>query len=773
MGQAKRAQANAGAQILEQLKGPGLGPLPSCRLPSLGTSVPPPPSSSWDLKPSESSNTSQFSREFALQPEPSLILSQLVQRHPGPSLPLARQPSPPSQAPAPAPAPLAPQLTSTAGSATAAGAKASAPSTGLDPQGGSTQQQRGPLKAQKRRIPPASKIPSTAVEMPGSADIPGLNLQFGALDFGSESALTEFGGAASMAAGAQSQTSLYSKPLSESLGGPLSVALPLSTSEAAYHSSVALPNLAPSSIGSGSPANPPSSSSSAVSSNSSVPSSSHFSTGKESTGPVMNGLNGVRTSAALDALANLAPDLPSASQLTSLNSSASSLAPSSGSYTASQPSVSALHSTHNSSNSHLGNMSTMHSMSSTVAGMGGSSTLHSSAAPVSTALGLGSNGATATSNLSVPRTTLLSSSSGVGMLHHIQTRSTRVVIVAAVVVPTGKAPPNLSQGVPPLLPNQYIMGPGGLLPAYPIYGYEDLHMLQSRLPMDYYGITFPGPTAALSNRDGGLANNPYSGEVTKFGRNDSTSPAPPTSPAQGQNSSQQAFLPPGYSYTGLPYYAGVPGAVPSAAAFQYGPTMFVPPGGPGPASAKQHSMGLGLANPSASPFQQQTQQQPSGYGQHTFSSGYEELTAGPAGVDYSKGYNSSSQTQAKSAASGPGKGVSVTSSNSGVPDISGSVYNKTQSFDKQGFHAGTPPPFNLPSALGGPGALNPGAAPGAYAPAPFLHILPHQQPHSQLLHHHLAQDGQGGPGQRGQSNSLQQKSQVNKSSYGSSPYWAN
>lgn len=65
-----------------------------------------------------------------------------------------------------------------------------------------------------------------------------------------------------------------------------------------------------------------------------------------------------------------------------------------------------------------------------------------------------------------------------------------------------------------------------------------------------------------------------------------------------------------------------------------------------------------------------------------------------------------------------------------------------QSFDKQGFHAGTPPPFSLPSALGGPGPLNPGAAPGGYAPAPFLHILPHQQPHSQLLHHHLAQDGQ-------------------------------
>ncbi|TMS19493.1 Ubiquitin-associated protein 2 [Larimichthys crocea] len=436
-----------------------------------------------------------------------------------------------------------------------------------------------------------------------------------------------------------------------------------------------------------------------------------FSQSKEATGPVMNGLNGVRTSAALDTsstsstpkpdspslnistngpsapsshlpstlpphssstLSNLAQELPSASQLNSLNShvsshssvsalgsssltytsgdssSVSSLAPSSGSYTSSQPSASALHATHNSSNSsssisHLSNMPNMPNMPN-----------------------MGNN-----------------MSSTVG----------------------GKAPPNLSQGVPPLLPNQYIMGPGGLLPAYPqIYGYEDLHMLQSRLPMpslqDYYGITFPGPTATLSGRDGSLANNPYS---------------------------------------------GVPGAVPSAAAFQYGPTMFVPPGGPGPASAKQHNMGLGLGNPSASPFQQQTQQQPSGYGQHTFSSGYEELTAGPTGVDYGKGYNSSSQAQAKSAATGPGKGVSVTSSNSGVPDISGSVYNKTQSFDKQGFHAGTPPPFSLPSALGGPGPLNPGAAPGGYAPAPFLHILPHQQPHSQLLHHHLAQDGQCSP----------------------------
>ncbi|XP_077385652.1 ubiquitin-associated protein 2a isoform X2 [Festucalex cinctus] len=943
LGQAKRPPPSAGAQILEQLKGPGLGPLPSSqvahtagtqgnpsigRLPSLAAPVPPSSSSNWDMKAPESNATalsSQFSREFGLQPEPSLVLSQLIQRHTGPALPLARQPSPPSQQQAaPASVSSAPQHSGTSAQTgppmATAGPKHPASSAGLDAQGcGTPQQQRAQLKGQKRRIPPTSKIPSTAVEMPGSTDVPGLNLQFGALDFGSESALPEFGvvdsaiSAASREStpapgpvapasglGSQSQTSMYSKPLGESLGSPLSVdlPLPLSSSEPVYHSSsAALPSLTPSSLGPASSSIPPSSAlpTSTISSCSVSPFSTvggsydgslppqarlAFSQSKETPGPVMNGLNGVRTSAALDissasstpkpdspslnantncapvpsshlapstlpaqsssTLSSLTQDLPSAGQLNALNShvnshssalgsssltytsvdssSVSSLASSSASYTSSQPPPSALHLAHNSSNSsvgggisHLASMSSMANNMSSIGGLAGTSGLH--AAATSTTLGLGSNGATGTSNLSGPRNAPLLSSS------------------------TGKAPPNLSQGVPPLLPNQYIMGPGGLLPAYPIYGYEDLHMLQSRLPMpslqDYYGITFPGPTATLSSRDGSLANNPYSGEVPKFGRNDSTSPAPPTSlsaqqqqPPQGQSqgpsqsqpqpppaqpppppqgqpqhhSGQQAFLPPGYSYTGLPYYAGVPGAVPSAAAFQYGPTMFVPPGGPGPASAKQHSMGLGLGNPSASPFQQQAQQQPSGYGQHTFSSGYEELTAGPAGMDYSKGYNSSSQAQAKSAASGPGKGgtrsranhdfsflrqivlmpfvvalagVSVTSSNSGVPDISGSVYNKTQSFDKQGFHAGTPPPFSLPSALGGPGPLNPGAAPGGYAPAPFLHILPHQQPHSQLLHHHLAQDGQGGPGQRGQSSSLQQKSQVNKSSYGSSPYWAN
>ncbi|XP_051955474.1 ubiquitin-associated protein 2-like isoform X2 [Xyrauchen texanus] len=811
----------AGQQILEQLKGPGLGQLTSQPL-STGTNCTPVgglvgtgmsvPTSSWDIIPpgsqSSASLSSQFSREFQMQPEPSLVLSQLAQRQQG-SLthmgPLARQPSPPPlSTPSTAPGtleafPKAPEPPHHRDG------PSMAPSQACDSQGSSTQQRQ--IKTQKRRIPPTSKIPSSAVEMPGSADVSGLNVQFGALDFGSESALPDFSQSENCnsepmresAVVPQSQSSLYSNPISESLASPVPLLLPLASSDTIYPSpSVPVPSLVPSHT------NPklvtvPTCSSSSSSAASSAGNSfdcgvTHsrltFSQSKEPSGPVTNGFNGVRTSAALDTTSSsstpkrespslvnstsVAPSVPSsllppsvtphssslpcpASEISSAN-----LPPLSSHLNSGHSSVSALCTTSSLAYTSVDSVNSLapssmpfslsvsappsNSMSSS---MSGSNSLHGSGA-----LGQGTNGIMPSG---VRTTQLLSSSSG-------------------------KAP-NLSQGVPPLLPNQYIMGPGGLLPAYPqIYGYEDLHMLQSRVPMDYYGIAFPGPTATLSGRDGSLASNPYSGDITKFGRGESTSPAPSTSlsaahapqtaqPLQAQNqgqgqpqghhNTQQTFLnaalPPGYSYTGLPYYPGMPG-MPSA--FQYGPTMFVPP-----ASAKQH--GMGLSNPTT-PFQQ-----PSGYGQHAFSSGYDDLTQGPAGTEYSKGYINSSQTQAKSVATGPVKGISVTSSNSGVPDISGTVYNKTPSFDKQGFHTGTPPPFNLPSALGGTGTLTPGAAPG-YAPAPFLHILPpHQQPHSQLLHHHLTQDGQGGPSQRSQSSTMQQKTQVNKSNYGSSPYWGN
>uniref|UniRef100_A0A8B9LEK3 Ubiquitin-associated protein 2-like n=1 Tax=Astyanax mexicanus TaxID=7994 RepID=A0A8B9LEK3_ASTMX len=547
--------------------------------------------------------------DLKAQPDPSPILSQLTQHH-NPilqsDLPAqGRDPSPPLP-PHNNPSPVLKTLVETSAPTIA---EASQPKH---------------IRPQRRRLPPPSKIPSSAVEMPGSADVSGLNVQFGALDFASESAVESpsqsEASSQEMAPTAQpTQSSLYSKP-STYLKSDIYIGLPL------------------------------------------------FQMASDVSGSPLT--------------------LPSGSTV----SSASSVVNSNGLITG--------------------------------------------------APGLTTNGPSAPSTArSAP----------------MQTNTT-----------SGKAPPNLAQGVPPLLANQYIMGPGGLLPAYPqIYGYEDLQMMQSRLPMDYYGMTtFPG-TAPLAARDGGLANNPYSGEATKFTRGEAASPAPTTSlssvaqsqsepgtvppQTQGPQNPGQAFLnpplPPGYGYTSLPYYAGVPG-VPSA--FQYGPTVFM-----SQASAKQHAMG-----PTG-----QYQHQAS-YGQHAYASGFDDLAQAHAGGDYGKGgYGGSSQSQAKpSNSAGKAPGLSGSASS----DLGAAVYSKTQSFDKQGFPAATPATFSLPSALGGTGPLNPGGAPG-YAPAPFLHILPpHQQPPSQLLHHHMAQDTQG---PRNQSSSMQ-KSQ-GKSSYSSSPYWAN
>ncbi|XP_058719407.1 ubiquitin-associated protein 2-like isoform X9 [Poecile atricapillus] len=511
------------------------------------------------------------------------------------------------------------------------------------------------------------------------------------------------------------------------------------------------------------------------------------------------------------------PSLPSAGSLPSMVSTTASLLPSASQHAGTFPSLPQSSDLASSSLSQLSSSLSNHQSSLSPASVLSSSTSHvhtsvenTTSLQPSTTFSTASTSATSTTSSVVSMASSMNTTASLSLSVTSVSATTR----AAPLMSSGKAPPNLPQGVPPLLHNQYIVGPGGLLPAYPqIYGYDDLQMLQSRLPMktehvktfrlhphcdygpglnldlwplmvccssrqsrwnmtaqscglggDYYGITFPAP-ATLTGRDGSLANNPYSGDI-KFGRGDSASPAPATTLTQSQqnqtqthHTTQQPFLnptlPPGYSYTGLPYYAGVPG-VPSA--FQYGPTMFVPP-----ASAKQHGVNLNTSTPF---------QQGSGYGQHGYGTGYDDLTQGTAAGDYSKGgYSGSSQAQNKSAGTGPGKGVSVTSSNTGVPDISGSVYNKTQTFDKQGFHAGTPPSFSLPSAIGSTG-LNPGAAPG-YAPAPFLHILPaHQQPHSQMLHHHLQQDGQGGSGQRNQPSTMQQKSQATKT-YGTSPYWTN
>ncbi|XP_075788897.1 ubiquitin-associated protein 2 isoform X6 [Pelodiscus sinensis] len=717
------------------------------------------------------------SPDFKSQPEPSPVLSQLTQRQ---QQQTQAVPVPPpglesfsSQVKLREPSPV--------DSSTATSKMLQLPSIAMENQAVSAHQtQQKQIKPPKRRIPPASKIPASAVEMPGSADVTGLNVQFGALEFGSDPSLPEFGSSPSNENISQvSSNSLYSKPVND----PLNTSLPISNTvqESTFTTSAITSSSLTCSSQSTSPVTT-TSSYDQTSVHSRIAYQSSMAPSESTSVAVTNGHSGVRTQPTLDSTSSVptsktetSPSLPAAGPLPSTAPTTASLLPSAPQPTAALPSLPQSSDLASSSLSQLSSSLSNHqsSLSSAAALSASSSHAHTSVESTtslqpSTTFSTASTSATSTTSSVVSMASSMNTTNSLGLSVtsvSMPAASTR----AAPLVSSGKAPPNLPQGVPPLLHNQYIVGPGGLLPAYPqIYGYDDLQMLQSRLPMDYYGITFPAP-ATLTGRDGSLANNPYSGDVTKFGRGDSASPAPATTLAQPQqnqtqthHTTQQPFLnpalPPGYSYTGLPYYAGVPG-VPSA--FQYGPTMFVPP-----ASAKQPGVSL---NTASTPFQQA-----SGYGQHGYGAGYDDLTQGTATGDYSKGgYSGSSQAQNKSAGTGPGKGVSVTSSNTGVPDISGSVYNKTQTFDKQGFHAGTPPPFSLPSALGSTGPLNPGAAPG-YAPAPFLHILPaHQQPHSQMLHHHLQQDGQGGSSQRNQPSTMQQKSQATKTAYGTSPYWTN
>ncbi|KAF3851130.1 hypothetical protein F7725_012902 [Dissostichus mawsoni] len=740
----------------------------------------PAPVPSAEIKTQRVENGSVTAQHMAmkLQPEPSAVLSQLSLRQQSSNLPSTE--------------PLgmlhAPQVPTPPGHESSVslmrdGASPGMKYPGMEPS--VTEPPQRQLKTQRRRVPPSSKIPSSAVEMPGSADIPGLNVQFGALDFGSEAG----GGAVDM--GQKESAREHALTQGQAPAAPVPMAVPTAVPtqqqqqaaaaaaaaaeqpvlqarihELTHHGRLrsqfpvtilgftqrhALPLYGSSQcIGS-----------TLFSRSSSQPGGHQW---------AKNGYNGMKTQAyktvttsasrtvmtespimTSDSGHHIPPPAVTPSHSTSIPSLSSHVTSTHSTGLALATSSSLTQQMNHEESSHLHAFSSasqaVHSIPSIPMAVSSSISngMHLSGAP-----GLTPNGTTAA--------LLAASNRGAPLL----------------TATSGKAPPNLAQGVPPLLANQYIMGPGGLLPAYPqIYGYEDLQMLQSRLPMDYYGVAFPGTTAAMPGRDS-LANNPYSGMILHL------QPPPPASSSgvqsqapqagaqgqgQGQQAQNQAFLnpplPPGYGYTGLPYYAGMPG-VPSA--FQYGPTVFVPPG-----SAKQP--GMGLANPS----NQYLQQHQPNYGQHAYGAAFDDLSQAHGG-EYSKGgYGGSVQSQAKSTGGGPGKapGLSGSGNSGGVPDMGGSIYSKAQSFDKQGFHTGTPPPFSLPSALGGTGPLNPGGAPG-YAPAPFMHILPpHQQPHSQLLHHHLTQDGQGGPGQRNQSNSMQQKTQGSKSSYGSSPYWAN
>ncbi|XP_009869329.1 PREDICTED: ubiquitin-associated protein 2-like, partial [Apaloderma vittatum] len=475
---------STGSQILDQLKSPGLGQFTSQQNNLNCTTTTTTATSSWDLKPpiTQSSVLSQF--DFKSQPEPSPVLSQLTQRQQQ----MQAVPVPPpglesfsSQVKLREPSPV--------DTSTAVSKMLQLPTIPMDNQAVTAHQtQQKQIKPPKRRITPASKIPASAVEMPGSADVTGLNVQFGALEFGSEPALPEFGSTSSSENTSQAtNNSLYSK----SVNDPLNTSLPISNTvqESTYTTSAITSSSLTCSSQSTSPVTT-TSSYDQTSVHSRIAYQSSMPPSESTSVAVTNGHSGVRTQASLDTpKTEPSPSLPSAGSLPSVVSTTASLLPSASQHAVTLPSLPQPSDLASGSLSQLNSSLSNHQSSLSPASVLSSNTSHAhtsventTSLQPSTTFSTASTSATSTTSSVVSMASSMNTTNSLGLSVtsvSIPAASTR----AAPLVSSGKAPPNLPQGVPPLLHNQYIVGPGGLLPAYPIYGYDDLQMLQSRLPM--------------------------------------------------------------------------------------------------------------------------------------------------------------------------------------------------------------------------------------------------------------------------------------------------
>ncbi|ESP05516.1 hypothetical protein LOTGIDRAFT_228067 [Lottia gigantea] len=297
---------------------------------------------------------------------------------------------------------------------------------------------------------------------------------------------------------------------------------------------------------------------------------------------------------------------------------------------------------------------------------------------------------------------------------------------------TSKAPPNLPPGVPLVGTPQYIMGQAGAVPSFyspqQFYGYEDqMQLLQQRVPLanNYYDMTaaatyqVPSSLSTAGRDQASLVTS----DSSKLNRVEAQSPNPSTQQQTGQSAHQPFF----YGY----YYPQVlPGN-----GFQI-PTMY-----PMPAVTNTPH-----ASTTATTQFQKT------FGSHGYGTkAYDELSQVP---DFTKTAYGVTPSQTKVTAG----------TRSG--ELAGSSYTKShsQAFDKQGFHAGTPPPFlphgtaNQTGPLGTP--TNPYAATG-----PFVQMV---TPHNQLLHQ-IHQDSSVS-NRMSQQSSSHTKSGGSKG-YGSGAYW--
>ncbi|KAH8257849.1 hypothetical protein KR038_002141 [Drosophila bunnanda] len=313
------------------------------------------------------------------------------------------------------------------------------------------------------------------------------------------------------------------------------------------------------------------------------------------------------------------------------------------------------------------------------------------------------------------------------------------------------------------------------LPYYqqPVYSYEELQMMQQRVPhvQGYYDMNYP--QASLGAGRDNLGSVAYSTMTDgRFARTDNNS-----SPVGNVSSTMSQQAGSGAPMLNVPYayfYGGnvMPGS------FQYGtPTIY-------PVSPllefRNHiavcnwnrfdlikQQQIPAAN-TASGGQFPKPSYSAGYGStsyDTLSQTTQDYSKGGGG-GYSSSVNQQSKTQTVSNQSQAGTGSDLTSSMYGKGHA---ALNKVNSYEKQSFHSGTPPPFNMANTQTAGGTS---AQPyGMYLPMPAAghHNMIHQPIHqveSQLPPQFIVDSNSAG--QRQQSTS--QSKSAGKQNYSPS-YW--
>lgn len=251
-------------------------------------------------------------------------------------------------------------------------------------------------------------------------------------------------------------------------------------------------------------------------------------------------------------------------------------------------------------------------------------------------------------------------------------------------------------------------------------GYEELQTVPMQQRMPHMAAQVPSTLAG--SREASLSAGAYSGaDISKFRSDQNSSPVPSAINTAGGHGG--AYLNSGTNMHPMYMYQNV--AVPSTFP-QYAPTIIqLPP-----------NTGSGNSQYQAAKMQ---------YNQTT---NYYETQTAPDYKTPSYGSSGGAGSQAKQSPSAP--------LNSSVPDMAPYKNHITKSYEKSGgYHASTPPPFNLPGS-GGP-----------YAHGPvFLPTIPPAQHHNTLLHHQLHQEGGGPRGGNGPQNKV-----GSKNSYSNQAFW--